>query len=55
MGMGTAMFLRSTIPTKDSKQHGTWSVMKTHRVAGGKVVKRRALYLGEINDRQAAA
>jgi hypothetical protein len=49
------MFLRSTIRKKDGKQHRTWSVVESRRVAGGKVVQRPVLYLGEINDSQAAA
>jgi hypothetical protein len=49
------MFLRSTIRRKDGKQHRYWSVVESRRVAGGRVVQRRLLYLGEINDSQAAA
>ena len=49
------MFLRATIRKKDGKQHRTWSVVESRRVAGGKVVQRPVLYLGEINDSQAAA
>lgn len=49
------MFLRSTIRKKDGKEHRTWSVVETRRVAGGKVVQRPVLYLGEINVSQAAA
>ena len=49
------MFLRSTIRRKDGKQHRYWSVVESRRVAGGRVVQRPLLYLGEINDSQAAA
>ena len=49
------MFLRSTIRQKDGKPHRYWSVVETRRVGGGRVVQRPLLYLGEINDSQAAA
>jgi Transposase DDE domain len=49
------MFLRSTIREKDGKRHRYWSVVESRRVAGGGVVQRPVLYLGEINDSQAAA
>ncbi len=49
------MFLRSTIRKKDGKQHRYWSVVETRRVAGGRVVQRPVLYLGEINSSQALA
>ena len=43
------MFLRSTIRRKDGKEHRYWSVVEARRVAGGRVVQRPVLYLGEIN------
>ena len=46
------MFLRSTTRKKDGKHHRYWSVVENHRVAGGRVVQRQVLYLGEINDSQ---
>lgn len=49
------MFLRSTIRQKDDKEHRYWSVVESRRVAGGRVVQRPVLYLGEINSSQAAA
>jgi len=49
------MFLRSTIRRKDGKAHRYWSVVETRRVAGGRVVQRPVLYLGEINCSQELA
>jgi hypothetical protein len=49
------MFLRPTIRKKDGKQHRYWSVVENRRVAGGRVVQRPALYLGEINSSQELA
>jgi transposase len=46
------MFLRCTIRKKDGKDHRYWSVAENKRAAGGKVVQRQVLYLGEINDSQ---
>jgi hypothetical protein len=40
---------------KDGKQHRYWSVVESTRVAGGRVVQRHVLYLGEINDTQELA
>ena len=48
------MFLRKTPRKKDGKTHDYWSVVETKRVAGGRVVQRHVLYLGEINSSQAA-
>jgi Transposase DDE domain len=48
------MFLRKTRRKKDGKTHEYWSVVETKRVAGGRVVQRHVLYLGEINSSQAA-
>ena len=49
------MFLRKTRRKKDGKTHDYWSVVENKRVAGGRVVQRHVLYLGEINSSQAAA
>jgi hypothetical protein len=49
------MFLRSTIRRKDGKEHRYWSVVEARRVAGGRVVQRPVLYLGEINSSQELA
>ena len=48
------MFLRKTPRKKDGKTHDYWSVVENKRVAGGQVVQRHVLYLGEINSSQAA-
>ena len=48
------MFLRKTQRKKDGKTHEYWSVVENKRVAGGGVVQRHVLYLGEINSSQAA-
>src|SRR5882672_10945301 len=49
------MFLRKTQRKKDGKTHEYWSVVENKRVAGGRVVQRHVLYLGEINDTQELA
>src|SRR5918995_602875 len=49
------MFLRRTLRKKDGKQHRYWSVVENRRVAGGHVVQKHLLYLGEINDSQELA
>src|SRR3954465_4988042 len=49
------MFLRCKVRRKDGKQHHYWSVVENARVAGGRVVQRHVLYLGEINDTQELA
>lgn len=46
------MFLRSTRRFKDGKEHRYWSIVENRRCAGGKIVQRPVLYLGEINDSQ---
>jgi len=46
------MFLRCTNRRKDGKEHRYWSIVENRRVAGGRVVQRQILYLGEINDCQ---
>ena len=49
------MYLRSTRRLKDGKEHRYWSVVESRRCAGGRVVQRPVLYLGEINDSQREA
>src|SRR5258708_21378795 len=49
------MFLRCKVRRKDGKQHRYWSVVENTRTAGGRVVQRHVLYLGEINDTQESA
>jgi len=49
------MFLRCTTRKKNGKEHCYWSVVENKRCAGGKIVQRHVLYLGEINDQQQAA
>ncbi len=46
------MFLRSNRRLKDGKEHRYWNIVENRRCAGGKVVQRPVLYLGEINDGQ---
>jgi transposase len=47
------MFLRSKLRRKDGKTHRYWNVVENRR-AGGRVVQRDLLYLGELNDAQHA-
>jgi hypothetical protein len=49
------MYLRFARRRKDGKEHRYWSVVESRRCAGGRVVQRAVLYLGEINDSQHAA
>jgi transposase len=49
------MFLRCHPRQKDGKLHRYWSIVESRRVAGGRVVQRPVLYLGEINDSQREA
>jgi len=49
------MFLRRTERKKDGKVHSYWPIVENRRVAGGQMVQRHVLYLGEINSSQAAA
>jgi transposase len=46
------MYLRCNRRTKDGKEHRYWNIVESKRCAGGKVVQRQVLYLGEINDSQ---
>ena len=49
------VFLRAKKRFKDGKEHCYWSLVENRRVAGGRVVQRQVLYLGEINDGQKKA
>lgn len=49
------MFLKCRERRKDGKVHRNWSIVESHRYAGGKVAHRHVLYLGEINDSQRVA
>ena len=46
------MFLRQKIRKKDGKRHRYFSVVETRRIAGGRVVQKHVLHLGEINGSQ---
>jgi transposase len=49
------MFLCSTSRKKDGKEHRYFSIVESHRLSSGKMAQRTVLYLGEVNDQQAAA
>ena len=49
------MCLRRNRRLKDGKEHTYWNIVESRRCAGGKVVQRQVLYLGEINDSQREA
>jgi transposase len=49
------MYLRCNRRIKDGKEHCYWNIVESKRCAGGKVVQRQVLYLGEINDSQREA
>lgn len=49
------MFLRATTRKKDGKEHRYWSIVENRRLAGGRVLQRHVLYLGEINSTQERA
>jgi hypothetical protein len=49
------MFLRCHKRIKDGKEHRYYSIEESRRLQSGRVVQRRVLYLGEINDSQQAA
>lgn len=46
------MYLRANRRFKDGKPHRYWNIVESKRLAGGKVMQRQVLYLGEINDEQ---
>ena len=47
--------MRSILRKKNGKDHESFSIVENKRVAGGKVVQRHVLYLGEINSTQQEA
>lgn len=49
------MFLRFTARKKNGKEHRYWSIVENKRCAGGGIVQKPVLYLGEINDQQEAS
>ena len=49
------MFLRSHRRMKDGKEHRYYSIQESRRLQSGRVVQRRVLYLGELNDSQQVA
>ena len=49
------MYLKCHTRRKDGKEHRYWSLMEKRRVAGGRLLDRPLLYLGEITDAQQAA
>jgi len=49
------MYLRFARRKKNGKEHRYWSIVESKRCAGGRVVQRPVLYLGEINDSQQSA
>jgi transposase len=49
------MYLKCHRRCKDGKEHRYWSIAEKRRCAGGRVVDRQVLYLGEINDSQKEA
>ena len=49
------MYLKCNRRIKDGKEHRYWSIMENRRCAGGRVVQRPVVYLGEINDSQREA
>jgi hypothetical protein len=49
------MYLKPNRRIKDGKEHCYWSIIESRRCAGGRVVQRQVLYLGEINDSQREA
>jgi hypothetical protein len=49
------MYLKCHRRFKDGKEHRYWSIAEKRRCAGGHIVDRHVLYLGEINDSQKEA
>jgi hypothetical protein len=49
------MFLRYTTRKKNGQEHRYYSLVENRRLAGGRVIQRPVLYLGEINDHQQEA
>jgi hypothetical protein len=48
-------FLRFSRRIKNGKARRYWSIVESKRCAGGRVVQRQVLYLGELNDSQQEA
>jgi len=46
------MYLRFARRRRNGKEYRYWSIVESRRCAGGRVVQRPVLYLGEINDSQ---
>src|SRR5579862_6111124 len=46
------MYLKANRRFKNGKEQRYWSIVESKRCAGGKVVQRQVLYLGEINGSQ---
>ena len=49
------MYLKCNRRFKDGKEHRYWNIVESRRCAGGRIIQRPVLYLGEINDSQHAA
>jgi len=47
------MYLKCNRRFKDGKEHRYWNLVESRRCAGGRIVQRPVLYLGEINERPA--
>ena len=50
-----SVFLKCHERFKNGKDHRYWSLAENQRCAGGRIVQRQVLYLGEINDSQRQA
>jgi transposase len=50
-----SLFLKCHARFKNGKDHRYWSLAENQRCAGGRIVQRQVLYLGEINDAQRQA
>jgi len=50
-----SLFLKCHARFKNGKEYRYWSLSENQRCAGGRVVQRQVLYLGEINDAQRQA
>ena len=40
------MFMRCKIRLKNGKEHRSWSIVESRRLADGRVIQRHVLYLG---------
>jgi hypothetical protein len=49
------MYLRCNRRFKDGKEHCYWNIVEAKRCAGGRVVQRKVLSLGEVNDSEREA